>query len=124
MSNFNILDLFAEWSDEFNSSLTANNPLCVAIFTIDKKLVFATPAMSSLFRGDPSQSFIHPTFDKLLLSDNSIPLIFEGYLTLGDYSSINASIFAQVYLKGNKILVIGGTNTVQLIEQNETVLTP
>jgi signal transduction histidine kinase len=75
--------------------------------------------MSVLFKTEPIKSFINPTFDNLLLSDNSVPLIFEGFLTLGDYSSINTSLWTQVYRKEDKLLVLGGVNAATLLEQNE-----
>ena len=50
---------------------------------------------------------------------DSVPLIFEGFLTLGDYSSINTSLWTQVYRKEDKLLVLGGVNAATLLEQNE-----
>jgi signal transduction histidine kinase len=40
-------------------------------------------------------------------------------LTLGDYSSINTSLWTQVYRKEDKLLVLGGVNAATLLEQNE-----
>lgn len=121
MQNNTILSLFSKWTDEFNDILTNNNSLCIAIFSTDRELLFANNAMSALFKGKPSDSFINPTFDKLLLLDNSNPLIFEGFLTLGDYFSVNPSIWAQVYRKENNLLFVGDVNAKQLLEQNETM---
>jgi len=121
MQNNAILSIFSNWADEFNITLMQNNSLCIAIFSTDRELLFANNSMYALFKGEPCNSFINPTFDKLLLLDNSIPLIFEGFLTLGDYSSINTSIWTQIYRKENNLLVVGGVNTSQLIEQNETM---
>lgn len=111
--------ILSDWTDEINVALMNNNSLCVALFSVDKKLLFANSIMSALFRGEPYQSFINPSFDSLLTMDNSAPLIFEGFLTLGDYSSINSSIWAQVYRKENNLLIIGGINATQLLQQNE-----
>jgi len=113
--------LFTEWLNEFNATLVKKNSLCVALFSIDKELLFANETMALLFKGAPHNSFINPTFDHLLSLDNSSPLIFDGFLTLGDYVSINTSIWAQVYRKENKLLVLGGVNSAQLLEQNETM---
>lgn len=116
-----ILSIFSKWAEELNVILTKNDSLFIAIFSTDRELLFANNSMSALFKSEPCNSFINPTFDKLLSLDNSIPLIFDGFLTLGDYSSVNTSIEAQVYRKDNSLLVVGGVNTSQLIEQNKTM---
>ena len=119
MRNFPFL---SEWKNEFDDALTKTNSLCIALFTTDKKLIYANQAISSLFVGEPHESFINPTFNKILSLDNAVPLIFDGFLTIGDYSSIkNTSILAKIYRKKDKLLIIGGVNSAQLIEQNKTM---
>ena len=113
--------ILSDWTDEFITTLIRSKSLCVALFSTNGELIHANDLMSVLFKAEPFKSFINPTFDNLLLLDNSIPLIFEGFLTLGDYSSINTSIWAQVYRKENKLLVLGGVNSAILLEQNETM---
>ena len=113
--------ILSEWSDEFITSLVRSKSLCMALFSTKREMIFANKSISDLFKGEPFNSFINPTFDNLLSLDNSIPLIFEGFMTFGDYSSINTSIWAQVYRKENKLLVLGGVNSATLLEQNETM---
>jgi two-component system sensor histidine kinase/response regulator len=113
--------LLSLWTNEFITTLIRSKSLCVALFSTNGELILANDSMSVLFKAEPFKSFINPTFDNLLLLDNSVPLIFEGFLTLGDYSSINASIWAQVYRKENRMLVLGGVNAATLLEQNETM---
>jgi len=121
MSKKTISIIFSEWTDEFITTLIRSKSLCVALFSTNGELIFANDSMSALFKAEPFKSFINPTFDNLLLSDNSVPLIFEGFLTLGDYSSINTSLWAQVYRKENRLLVLGGVNAATLLDQNETM---
>lgn len=121
MPNKEISSILSEWTDEFITTLIRSKSLCVALFSTNGELIFANDSMSVHFKAEPFKSFINPTFDNLLLSDNSVPLIFEGFLTLGDYSSINTSSWAQVYRKDNRLLVLGGVNAAILIEQNETM---
>ena len=119
MLNFPFL---SEWKNEFEEALTKTNSLCVALFNTDKKLIYANQAMISLFMGQPHESFINPTFNKILSFDNAVPLIFDGFLTIGDYASANnTSILAQIYRKKDELLIIGGVNSAQLIEQNKTM---
>jgi len=121
MSKKTISAIYTEWSDEFITTIIRSKSLCVSLFSTNGELIFANDSMSVLFKAEPFKSFINPTFDSLLLSDNSIPLIFEGFLTLGDYSSINTSLWAQVYRKENRLLVLGGVNAATLLLQNETM---
>ena len=114
--------LLSEWAEEIKESLVKSNALCIALFGPDKQLLFATPVMKSLFKGDPYKSFINPTFDKLLIGKSDASLIFEGFMTIGDYASVNSSILARVYSKEGKLLIIGGVDTTQLIEQNISIL--
>lgn len=111
-------ELMNKWAPEVELALMKNSSMCVAIFSDAKELLFANPAMRSLFKGEPHQSFINPVFDKLLSLPNEKPLIFEGMLTIGDYSSVNTSILAQVFRKANQLLVLGGVDSKQLIDQN------
>lgn len=121
MQNKEISYILSEWSDEFNESLSKTNSLCVALFSADKELLFATPVMKSLFKGEPSASLINPTFDKLLTIKSDKSLIFEGFLTIGDYYSINSSIAAHVFKKEDKLLIIGGADTAQLLDQYKSM---
>jgi len=113
--------LLSLWTDELITTLIRSKSLCAGLFSTNGELIFANDSMSVLFKAEPFKSFINPTFDNLLLSDNSVPLIFEGFLTLGNYSSINTSLWAQVYRKENRLLVLGGVNAATLLEQNETM---
>ncbi|MBN2350002.1 MAG: HAMP domain-containing histidine kinase [Bacteroidales bacterium] len=116
-----ISSILSEWTDEFNLTLLKNTSLCVALFSAGKELLFMNNSMKAIMKGDPSKSFINPDFDKILSLNNDVPLVFDGVLTLGDYNSINTSIVAQVYRKDDRLLVLGGVDTSQLIEQNVTM---
>lgn len=119
MPNKVISSILSDWTDELSATLMDSNSLCIAKFSTTKKLLFTNNSMAELFTAEPDQSFINPTFDNLLQLDNTVPLIFEGFLTLGNYSSVNPSIWAQVYRKQNELLIVGGVNATQLLDQNK-----
>jgi signal transduction histidine kinase len=121
MQNNIDLSFLSDWKDEINVSLMKNNSFCVALFSDDGTLLFANTPMLGLFKGEPSKSLINPDFERLLSIDCTSPLIFDGYLTLGDYSTVNSSIMAQVYRKQNKLLVVGGIDALQLLDQNASM---
>ena len=121
MINNIIEPILSEWTEEINEFLCHSNSLCLALFSEDKNLIFANPAMKSLFKGEPYKSFINPTFDKLISTKPVKSTVFEGLLTIGDYNSINCSIIAHVYLKKGNLLVVGGFDTEQLNDQNQSM---
>lgn len=118
-----ITSLLAQWETELMDALEQNNFLCMALFDVQGELLFANDAMRSLFKSDdPCQSLMNPSFDQLItLPEMDTKLVFEVFLTLGDYASVNASIWAQAYRKEGRLLILGGVNTSQLLEQNTTM---
>ncbi|MFO8001409.1 MAG: HAMP domain-containing sensor histidine kinase [Marinilabilia sp.] len=121
MDDKHFSEIFSEWSEEISSSLFENKSLCVALFSSDRKLLFANTAMYSLFRGSPAECFLNPTLEKMFSYEANTTLVYDGYLTIGDYSSVNTSIFSQVYRKEEKLLIIGGMDVQQLVTQNESL---
>lgn len=110
---------FKEWDEELSECIIGNNTFCIAVFKTDGELVFANSAMRLLFgESIPKDSLLNPTFEKLIHINASNSLIYKGFLTLGNYSSINNSITASVFLKNDKILISGGTDSNQLIQNN------
>ncbi len=121
MQNQGLNQILTEWSDDLMTSLTKTKSLFVALFSIDSTLLFASPAMHSLFKGDASKSFINPSFEKLLSLKGTDALIFEGEITIGDYTSVNSSIWGQVFLRDTKLLVVGGIDSPALLLQNASM---
>ncbi|MCF8297343.1 MAG: hypothetical protein K9J13_07380, partial [Saprospiraceae bacterium] len=119
MQNFSYL--LSDWTDELNSTLIENNSFCVALFSTNGNLLFANEAMKHHLIDESKDSLINPTFNKLLTLDYSNILIFKGFLTLGDYSSVNTSILSNIFRKNDKILILGGVNAIQLQEQNANI---
>ncbi len=110
---------FEEWSEELSEYIIENNTFCIAIFKTDGELLFANNAIRTLFReSKPKDSLLNPTFEKLININAINPLIYKGFITFGNYSSINNSIIASVFYKNGKILISGGTDANQLIQNN------
>ena len=93
-----------------------------AVFSKGSKLLYSSPAFTQLIKDRPENVFINPTLLQLWESQAPGPLIFEGYMTLGDYNSINSSINACVYRKDEEILITGEIDTPELLNQNTTAL--
>lgn len=122
MKNEPIAILFSQWTEEIKSSLLENNSFCVALFSFDGKLIFANKAMASLFKDEPYTNLFNPTFDNLINLHGKSSLVYEGFLTIGrDSSDRNISIQAQVFIKDNKLLIIGAMDAKQLVTENESM---
>ncbi len=112
--------LFPKWADEVNTTLLKNHSLCIALLSLEGDLLFANPAMKSLFKEQqPSQNFINPSFETLVRKDSEKTQIYSGYITIGDLQSVNTSIEAEVYRKNGEILIIGGIDPNKLVYQNQ-----
>lgn len=112
------LIILSNWAEEIQQSLVKTNAFCIAIFTLDGKLLFSNEAFRLLTKNDPLDSFVNPRFEELKRLTREINPIFTGVLTLGDYYSINTSIEAKVYYKHNQLLITGGVDVSQLLEYN------
>jgi two-component system, sensor histidine kinase and response regulator len=115
------ISVLAGWSSEFSDSVVKSDSLFVALFSAHNELLFANRAMESLIGDEAYKSLINPSFEKLKSLDNSSTLIFDGFLTLGKKNSNDTSIYAQVYRKEDKLLVLGGVNVSKLFEQSKTM---
>ncbi len=113
-------ELFPDWSDELKATLLHNNSLCIALFSADKSLIFANPAMTSLFKEEESwKNILNPGFESLAASTGIGTLVYSGFLTIGSLSTVNASIQAEVYKKNGELLIVGGVDASQLVGQNQ-----
>jgi len=110
-----------DWYIEIGDALLKSKSFHIALFSTEKRLIYSNEAFNSLVKDDPCRSFLNPSFDDLLSLQSSTSLVFNGYLTFGDYQSENNSIVAQVFKKQNKLLVIGGVDTGQLLAQNSAM---
>ncbi len=107
------------WKEEISSSITESNTLCIALFNPDGELLYANNAIRLLFKGDnPAESILNPPFRTFSENQCRDCCVYHGYITFGNFSSVNTSIMARVYSKNNKIMIIGGVDSEQLLSQN------
>jgi signal transduction histidine kinase len=110
--------LYSEWKEALGESLYESKSLFIAVFSADGKLMVANKTMTDLFRGEPSESLLNPTFEKLVSMPAEKPLIYEGYLTMGEQICHFTSILAKIFRKEDKLLIVGGVDVSQMVEQN------
>jgi len=114
--------ILKECEQELNSTIIAEEILCIAIFSINKELLFSNHLMNLLIGdNEPVDSFLNPNFDTLLSSLDSEQKTFEGFITIGNLSKLNTSVFAKVFKKNQSILIVGSFNIADMLKQNETM---
>jgi two-component system, NtrC family, sensor kinase len=116
-----IQDFILEWEKELMLTLCDNNSFGIAVFTEGGELLCANEAMLSLCIDFSSSSLLNPTFERLRSLNTTDSLLFSGFLTIGKYNNVNTTIEARVYRKADRLLLTGGINVSDLIEQNKTM---
>jgi signal transduction histidine kinase len=108
-----------QWETEIFRSAVESDFLGIAVFSLNGKLIFANKSIQDLFGENPAQNLINPDFKKLQnLPEKEDPLIFQGHLTIGDYSRVNISLMAHIYRKNNELLILALEDPQGLKEQN------
>ncbi|MBE2187837.1 MAG: HAMP domain-containing histidine kinase, partial [Candidatus Kapabacteria bacterium] len=112
---------FSGWETEIGDALKESKSYCYAIYSTDRKLIFANKAFNALIIGDPCLSLINPSYDKIISLNSGSGKVFSGYLTVGEVNAINSSIFVNIYRKNNQFMIIGGVD-IQLLTGQNTIL--
>lgn len=110
-----------EWSDILLYSLKETNSFGIAIFSDSGQLIYVNSAMNKLCSDFDATCLISPSFEKLISIESESNLLFSGYLTIGKMNTVNTSVEAKVYRKRDEILITGGFEVTNLIEQNKTM---
>jgi len=120
MTSGNPINLI-EWTENLKVALFNTSSFFIAVFLESGQLLFANEAMSKLCGNFNSSCLIHPTFKKLVSIQNENEMLFSGYITIGKMNSVNTSIEAKVFRNNNQIVLTGGFDVSNLIEQNKTM---
>ncbi len=121
MNDKSISTVFTTWHDECKDAVLESKSLFIGVFNESGHLVKVNHAMHSLAAQKHSILLINPEIEKLQNSKSSTSFIYEGYVTLGDFNSVNTTLIAKIYRKKGQFLVIGGVDAIQLIEQNKSM---
>lgn len=114
--------ILLSWKTEIFRSAVESEFLSIAVFSLSGELIFSSHLFKKIAEKNPVESLINPNFEKLkTLPAQKNNLIFEGYLTIGDYSSVNTSLLAHVYRKNNQLLILALEDPSGLQEQNTSL---
>ncbi|QOJ29094.1 MAG: HAMP domain-containing histidine kinase [Ignavibacteriales bacterium] len=106
------------WSEQLKDHLHCSNSIALGWFSLDGELKYANCFMEGLVGNKGTASFLNPDFTTLVSSPSLEGVIFQGYITFLSDSRLNTSLLAKVYKKDNEILVAGGVDVEQMINQN------
>lgn len=112
-------EILLNWETEIFHSAVKSEFLSIAIFSVEGELIFSNHLFEKLFGKEPSKNLINPNLEKLKnLPPKENNFIFEGHLTIGDYSSINTSLLSHIYRKNNQLLILALEDPAGLQERN------
>ncbi|WP_372950746.1 sensor histidine kinase [Mariniphaga sp.] len=110
------------WEPEIIHAVVDTDYLNIAVFATDGKLLFANKPMGRLLGDNPIKRLLNPDLHKICqLPPKEKEPVFEGFLTIGDYSELNISLPALIYRKENQILILAREDFEKLQEQNKTL---
>jgi signal transduction histidine kinase len=112
-----------KWQKLLTQLITNGQSVAIGIFSINGHLKQANTAMdffldTDKINRDPRNSFVNPNFETLA-KINHDDQIFEGLLTIGNYSDISYSLDAKIFKQDSEILVFAEVNVPLLFEQNQ-----
>jgi signal transduction histidine kinase len=113
---------FKDWEEQICKLSKEGLSFSVGVFSIDGTLLEANPAMCYFLKADPKELipkhlFINPEFKTLIQEEKENP-VFEGLMTIGNYTDVSFVLNSKVYRKGNRILIYAEINVPELIEEN------
>ena len=110
----------ANWSDLICSLSLKGQSIALGLFNIDGKLLDANAAMC-YFLGTtiellhPVNYFINPVFSSFAEGEG---IIFDGYITIGNYSNTSFVLLSKVFKRSDQILVFAEPNVSELFDDN------
>ena len=120
MSNYNSI---SDWNDLIPSLLLKGRSIAVGIFDLNGILLDANQAMcyfldTNIVENTPNNSFVNPEFCSFV--NNVVEgKVFEGLMTIGNREAINYSLSANVFRRGDNIMVFAEADVPNLFFEND-----
>lgn len=117
-------DSFSEWADLIENLLSETESIGIGVFGIDQTILYANKPMAFFFdidsdTGRANNYFINPQFTTLLRETQD--LVFNGLLTIGNYSNISYFLNAKIFRKESSLLVFAEVDVKSLFENNKNL---
>ena len=120
MSNYNSI---SDWNDLIPDLLLKGRSIAVGIFDLNGILLDANQAMcyfldTNIVENTPNNSFVNPEFCSFV--NNVVEgKVFEGLMTIGNREAINYSLSANVFRRGDNIMVFAEADVPNLFFEND-----
>lgn len=118
-----ISKVYPEW-DELIDEMSLNSAsIAYGLFTLKGKLIFANNTMCRYLGTNttelkPQNNFINPDFEKIVAYESNSELVFEGLLTIGDYSNKHYVLNSKIFKRNKTYLVFAEADVFHLFEEN------
>ncbi len=96
------------WLNSSGKLLAGNQTLCVFLGTTQGEC-------------NPAYRFINPEFEQISRIDSGSELVFEGWLTIGDFKNINFSLNAKIFQREGIYFIFAEADALNLFQQNKNM---
>jgi signal transduction histidine kinase len=117
-----VYNRITDWESVTSELLENSASIALGVFTDSGKLLDANEAMCIFLDTtkeelSPSNFFVNPTFSQLINEKNE--LVFEGLLTIGNYSDTSYVLSSKIFRKKNVFFVLAEVDVKHLFEENK-----
>jgi signal transduction histidine kinase len=122
MENMGQSKYMAEWGDLIGDLVQKGQSAAIGIFNLDGQLLFANPSMCFFLDVNSKYEaaknlFINPVFSSFSdVKENG--LVFEGLMTIGNYTDISFGLIAKVFKETDQIMVFAEVDVPNLFKEN------
>lgn len=116
-------NLISDWADLICDLSQKGYSVAIGIFNTNGQLLDANQAMYYFLATNPSELkpknlFINPDFSFFLEEEHN-DQVFEGLMTIGNYTDVSFVLQSRVFRRNNRILVCAEADVPDLFEQNK-----
>ncbi len=113
------LDL-TRWSNLICTLMAQGTSTAIGLFDADGGLQYANTAMRYFLdvtddHPEPKNFFVNPPFTSFTIGEGKI---FEGYLTIGNFSDVSYTLISKVFRSDQQLLVFAEPNVPELFHDN------
>ena len=115
---------YHRWKDKLEKLYVNASSIAIAWFDLHGELLDANPSMykflgTNELEKKPSNQFINPNFDKIRQLTTQKEEVFEGLMTIGNYSTTSYVLHAKIYQRDGVYLIYAEADVIQLFEDNQ-----
>lgn len=115
--------VFEIWDNVIKNNILHSNAMALALFNSQGHLLWANKIMCFFLQTNntdlqPVNQLINPKLDDLLNSQSD-GLLFEGFMTIGNYIDISYGLQTNIYRKNGQLLIVAEADVPELFSNNK-----